>query len=108
MALLMKTHCLYYLVGKLGTQIVVVHAVYLLPDKPACLEELQVQGSIHFCPTSLASSLCGGGVTGSGSGVASAGSSSTGGSSSGVTGGHIIVESNYRVGGFPGKALFLL
>ncbi|MEW5304728.1 MAG: hypothetical protein WDW36_007320 [Sanguina aurantia] len=66
------------------------------------LYPFKVHGSVHFCPTSLASSLCGGGVTGSGSGSggASAGSSGAGGGSGRGTGGHIIVESNYRVYGY--------
>ena len=48
----------------------------------------QVEGSVYFSPTRLASSLCGGSGGGDAQSTANAD----------IAGGHIIVESNFKVG----------
>ena len=51
------------------------------------------EGGTYFCPTALASTLCGGGVG------AAAALSPTGLAASGGGGGYVIVETNFRASG---------
>jgi len=57
------------------------------------LYTLKAEGGTYYCPTALASTLCGGGV------AAAAALSPTGLAASGGGGGYVIVETNFRVRG---------